>query len=235
MFRVPSTRLSYKSAIAFNSPSPMPDIPPAFYWLDAEDAVNGATTWTSKEGKVFTNSGIVKTANALNGLPVVSAVSSWSTGTAVYMEAGCTVFAVLKSASSHGNEERIITQSAGGADYITSGGTGPISTSGSGFGTLRISVGLVGVVAGSYSAGNLVVHRRNGTAVTNLNYRAGVAEASATGTSNSVTAGFTLFGVGGLWSDYGGQIAEVIYFSQTLSDTQFALVRDMLRTKYALV
>ena len=236
MFRATSTRLSYKSAIAFNSPNPAPDLPPAFFWLDAADAVNGATSWTSKEGKVFTSSTITKTANAINGLPVLNGQSHLLTlGTGVTMEAGATVFLVGILGTTAG--ARIVSQNNGIVlDYETSGGTMPMNGySSTAWETLKISVGGVARVSSLTQAPHLFAHRRNGTAVTNLAYRSGAWSTSATGTTNAVTASFKKFGLG-TCGDYGwdGQVAEVIYFDSYLSDTQYNKVRDMLLTKYAL-
>lgn len=249
MFRLITSREDYKLRPRFRNPSPkIPSLSDVgaptdfFYHLDAADAVQGATSWTSKEGKVFGSTGLTKT-NGVNGLPSISQTSrliyDMPSGTSINQQAGNTIF-VVGTAASTANYQRLVSQSVGTTqDWQQSGGTIPLYTENNNLNSLHINVGVASPLALTLNSPTLWVSRRDGTSLTNYSYRAGTTIVGPTATVNSVTAAFTRFTAGGspqanVGEAWTGQIAEVIYYNRYLSNSEFEAVRDFLRTKYAL-
>jgi hypothetical protein len=211
-----------------------------YYWLDADDATNGGTTWTSKDGKVFTSATITKTTNAINGLPVINGSNHHYDTGGITMTSGNTVFVVGRF-TGNAQFQRVISEAALNTnDFQTAGGTISLYTpDGSTIGTLQINVGGVSPVSYTTNTDTLWVSRRNNTSVTNYSYPDGKFNSvGATQTTNSVTATFDRVAVGKIpysgSSPWDGQVAEVIYYTRYLSNEEFEQVRDYLITKYAI-
>lgn len=245
MFRIITNREEYKSRPRFRNPSPailgFADVSGAaldyFFHLDAADAVQGATSWTSKEGKVFTSSAINKVENGINGHPIVNGSEhNFSMLEGITQNAGNTIFVVGVN-TGFGGGQRVVSQNAGPLDFQTAGGSIPLYLNGAqSLASLHINVGIASPIPFVVNAPALWVSRREGTQITNSEFRQGASTTGATQATNAVTAAFTLFSVGGggdvSWTN--GQVAEVIYYSRHLPDPEFEVARDFLRAKYAL-
>lgn len=210
-----------------------------FFNLVGNSAVNSATSWIDATGKTFVaNAALTVTPAALNGNSVVNLSGGRFldfSATAFNINAA-TVFAVCVAALPSTGAGRIVSNSAlGQSDFSLSGGWIPLYRSGSNAVSLRQGTGDISPVALSTSAYKLYSHRLHPSlGMRNyVNNTAGALQAfTVNRTFDKWSIGVTTNSIGD--SRFNGIVAEVIYFTRYLSDTEHSAVSSFLISKYNL-
>jgi hypothetical protein len=234
------------TGVLFRTPTQAGVAPSDYYfWLDAGDATNGATSWVSKEGKSFVSTTITKTASAINGHPAITSnFHHWTAGADFNLTAGHTVFVVGQFTTVAQYNRMVSCAALNTADYSTTGGVVPLILSGvpSGdtvqWGTMKPGGAYQSTLNLRRGIPGLWASWRDGASVTNQGWGGlNAATGSTTSMGTAPTANFRRIAVGGdpySGGDWTGLVCEVIFYNRYLNATEFGVVRDALRTKYAL-
>lgn len=213
-----------------------------FFNLVGNSAVNGASSWVDATGKTFVaNTALTVTPAALNGNSVVNLSGGKFldfSATAFNINAA-TVFAVCVAALPSTGAGRIVSNSAlGQSDFGLSGGWIPLyrhGANGANAASLRQGTDNISPVALSTVAYKLYSHRLHPT----LGMRNYVNNSAGTLAAFTINRTFDKWTIGATTNNPGdsrfnGIVAEVIYFTRYLSDTEHSEVSAFLINKYNL-